>query len=116
MSRSRYHPLSPQSTTNNSNNNLPSAQPHQTNPHYRPVCRKQSLAEVNTHPSSPKSLLTQHPLYANTSLAVENEALKNLMMSWYYAGYYTGYYEGKQHAEQESGGDKTGSTSTVGRD
>jgi hypothetical protein len=22
--------------------------------------------------------------------------MKNLMMSWYYAGYYTGLYEGKQ--------------------
>ena len=26
----------------------------------------------------------------------QNEDLKNLMMSWYYAGYYTGLYEGKQ--------------------
>lgn len=29
---------------------------------------------------------------------VKDEALKNLMMSWYYAGYYTGLYEGRQHA------------------
>ena len=28
--------------------------------------------------------------------AVQNEALKNLMMSWYYAGYYTGLYEGQR--------------------
>ncbi|KAK3706018.1 hypothetical protein LTR37_013012 [Vermiconidia calcicola] len=27
---------------------------------------------------------------------VQNEDLKNLMMSWYYAGYYTGLLEGKQ--------------------
>lgn len=27
---------------------------------------------------------------------VQNEDLKNLMMSWYYSGYYTGLYEGKQ--------------------
>lgn len=27
---------------------------------------------------------------------VQNDDLKNLMMSWYYAGYYTGLYEGKQ--------------------
>ena len=27
---------------------------------------------------------------------VKDENLKNLMMSWYYAGYYTGLYEGKQ--------------------
>ena len=31
-----------------------------------------------------------------TSCAVKDEALKNLMMSWYYAGYYTGLYEGQQ--------------------
>ncbi|KAF8431045.1 hypothetical protein BGX38DRAFT_1103995 [Terfezia claveryi] len=26
----------------------------------------------------------------------ENEALRNLMISWYFAGYYTGLYEGQQ--------------------
>lgn len=31
-----------------------------------------------------------------TSCAVKDEALRNLMMSWYYAGYYTGLYEGQQ--------------------
>ncbi|CAD6579232.1 MAG: hypothetical protein ASARMPREDX12_009100 [Alectoria sarmentosa] len=30
---------------------------------------------------------------------VKNEALKNLMMSWYYAGYYTGLYEGQQQVQ-----------------
>ncbi|KAI4120973.1 MAG: hypothetical protein LQ338_006635 [Usnochroma carphineum] len=29
---------------------------------------------------------------------VQDEGLKNLMMSWYYAGYYTGLYEGRQQA------------------
>ncbi|KAL9527173.1 SMN complex subunit [Sphaerulina musiva] len=28
----------------------------------------------------------------------QNEDLKNIMMSWYYAGYYTGLYEGQQKA------------------
>lgn len=28
--------------------------------------------------------------------AVQDDNLKNMMMSWYYAGYYTGLYEGKQ--------------------
>ena len=32
--------------------------------------------------------------------AVKDEALKNLMMSWYYAGYYTGLYEGQKSARQ----------------
>ncbi|KAJ5320430.1 hypothetical protein N7508_000713 [Penicillium antarcticum] len=38
-----------------------------------------------------------HPAMAN----VQDEALKNLMMSWYYAGYYTGVYEGQQKATRE---------------
>lgn len=34
---------------------------------------------------------------ANVALdAVHDESLKNLLMSWYYAGYYTGLYEGRQ--------------------
>lgn len=28
--------------------------------------------------------------------SVRDQDMKNLMMSWYYAGYYTGLYEGKQ--------------------
>ncbi|KAK5116623.1 hypothetical protein LTR62_007297 [Meristemomyces frigidus] len=31
-------------------------------------------------------------------LIVQDEGMKNLMMSWYYAGYYTGLYEGRQQA------------------
>ncbi|KAJ9661862.1 hypothetical protein H2201_006342 [Coniosporium apollinis] len=37
--------------------------------------------------------------------SVQDEALKNLMMSWYYAGYYTGLYEGQQKAVQNSTGE-----------
>ncbi|OCK83633.1 hypothetical protein K432DRAFT_390231 [Lepidopterella palustris CBS 459.81] len=33
--------------------------------------------------------------------SVQDENLKNLMMSWYYAGYYTGMYEGQQKAAAE---------------
>ncbi|KAL1861620.1 hypothetical protein Daus18300_008736 [Diaporthe australafricana] len=34
--------------------------------------------------------------------SVQDEGLKRLLMSWYYAGYYTGLYEGKQtHREQQ---------------
>ncbi|KAF2153118.1 hypothetical protein K461DRAFT_293406 [Myriangium duriaei CBS 260.36] len=29
---------------------------------------------------------------------VQDENMRNLMMSWYYAGYYTGYHEGQQKA------------------
>jgi hypothetical protein len=31
-------------------------------------------------------------------LTVHDENLKNLMMSWYYAGYYTGLHAGQQQA------------------
>ncbi|MCJ1280494.1 hypothetical protein MMC21_008323 [Puttea exsequens] len=29
----------------------------------------------------------------------QDEALRNVMMSWYYAGYYTGFYQGQQQAK-----------------
>ncbi|KAK7948241.1 SMN family protein Smn1 [Apiospora aurea] len=37
---------------------------------------------------------------ANTAL-VQDEGLKKLMMSWYYAGYYTGLYEGQKQQSQQ---------------
>lgn len=45
---------------------------------------------------SPKSNVDDSADHA----AVQDEAMKNLMMSWYYAGYYTGLYEGQQKALQ----------------
>ncbi|KAJ0124898.1 hypothetical protein J7T55_006241 [Diaporthe amygdali] len=33
--------------------------------------------------------------------AVQDEGLKRLLMSWYYAGYYTGLYEGKQARQDQ---------------
>ncbi|KAL2160224.1 hypothetical protein VTH06DRAFT_1397 [Thermothelomyces fergusii] len=35
---------------------------------------------------------------------VQDEELKNLLMSWYYAGYYTGLYEGRQQRSQQAQG------------
>ncbi|TGO69709.1 hypothetical protein BELL_0760g00040 [Botrytis elliptica] len=35
---------------------------------------------------------------------VHDENLKNLLMSWYYAGYYTGLYEGQQQKQEPSKG------------
>ncbi|KAF7905462.1 uncharacterized protein EAF01_005983 [Botrytis porri] len=35
---------------------------------------------------------------------VHDENLKNLLMSWYYAGYYTGLYEGQQQKQGPSKG------------
>jgi hypothetical protein len=34
------------------------------------------------------------------TVAVHDEGLKSLLMSWYYAGYYTGLYEGQHQAKQ----------------
>ncbi|KAK4454977.1 hypothetical protein QBC34DRAFT_374749 [Podospora aff. communis PSN243] len=36
--------------------------------------------------------------------SVQDEDLKKLLMSWYYAGYYTGLFEGKQQAQAELAG------------
>ncbi|CRG85470.1 hypothetical protein PISL3812_02526 [Talaromyces islandicus] len=41
-------------------------------------------------PAMPSALLGQ----------VQDPALKNLMMSWYFAGYYTGLYEGQQQEQR----------------
>ncbi|KAK3898830.1 hypothetical protein C8A05DRAFT_37566 [Staphylotrichum tortipilum] len=40
---------------------------------------------------------------------VEDEDLKTLLMSWYYAGYYTGLFEGKQQALKKAGQQPKGS-------
>jgi hypothetical protein len=44
--------------------------------------------------------------YRLTMIAVQDEGLKNLMVSWYYAGYYTGLLEGQQkaYASMQEGG------------
>ncbi|MCJ1298919.1 hypothetical protein MMC08_001710 [Hypocenomyce scalaris] len=55
--------------------------------------------------------LQREPIMPNALLGkVQDEALKNLMMSWYYAGYYTGLYEGQQHAAQTSAQRPSGDT------
>ena len=43
-----------------------------------------------------------------TQVAVQDEGLKKLLMSWYYAGYYTGLYEGQQQARVQREGDGSG--------
>jgi hypothetical protein len=35
-------------------------------------------------------------------MTVQDENLKNIMMSWYYAGYYTGLYTGQQQQPKEA--------------
>jgi len=41
------------------------------------------------------------PIPQNIVGGAENEVLRNLMMSWYYAGYYTGLYEGQQQQQRQ---------------
>ncbi|KAJ5150621.1 uncharacterized protein N7500_010810 [Penicillium coprophilum] len=52
--------------------------------------------DTNSAVSAP-TIPMPHPVMAN----VQDESLKNLMMSWYYAGYYTGLHEGQQQASSE---------------
>ncbi|KAL2019451.1 hypothetical protein VTK56DRAFT_9656 [Thermocarpiscus australiensis] len=40
---------------------------------------------------------------------IQDEELKKLLMSWYYAGYYTGLFEGKQQGLQQAERSRTGS-------
>ncbi|GAM38890.1 hypothetical protein TCE0_034r09988 [Talaromyces pinophilus] len=62
-------------------------------------------SQVQTGPSVPGGMVP--PTTGGASSApdallaqVQDPALKNLMMAWYYAGYYTGLYEGRQQASQ----------------
>lgn len=40
------------------------------------------------------------PLPPHLVGSMQDEGLKNLLMSWYYAGYYTGLYEGQKKGHQ----------------
>lgn len=40
------------------------------------------------------------PLPPHLVGSVHDEGVKNLLMSWYYAGYYTGLYEGEKKGQQ----------------
>ncbi|KGO36451.1 Survival motor neuron [Penicillium expansum] len=56
----------------------------------------QPVADASSAVSTP-AMPMPHPIMAN----VQDESLKNLMMSWYYAGYYTGLHEGQQQASRD---------------
>ncbi|CAP98991.1 Pc22g17030 [Penicillium rubens Wisconsin 54-1255] len=57
----------------------------------------QPVADASSVVSTP-AMPMPHPIMAN----VQDESLKNLMMSWYYAGYYTGLHEGQQTSRGQS--------------
>lgn len=56
--------------------------------------------DFSHEPTSDQALPNQQPSVpsfpANMAEGAKNDALKNLMMSWYYAGYYTGFYDGQK--------------------
>jgi hypothetical protein len=53
-----------------------------------PACRYPTPVPRKTFPKKKHS----------DSMTVQDDNLKNLMMSWYYAGYYTGLYTGQQQS------------------
>jgi hypothetical protein len=74
------------------------------------ACHGWCLDQVRTsrlqrfpHCSRTQVCVAEQNRYADHAMhAEQDEALKNLMMSWYYAGYYTGLYEGQQRANRQS--------------
>ncbi|KAG9245478.1 hypothetical protein BJ878DRAFT_458235 [Calycina marina] len=63
--------------------------------------RNLSVESEKTSPEA--STRTNGPvLLANLIGQVHDENLKNLLMSWYYAGYYTGLYEGQRQGASSS--------------
>ncbi|KAK0514208.1 hypothetical protein JMJ35_002825 [Cladonia borealis] len=58
-----------------------------------------SMPEQMQPPFKPSVAKGKQPMPDAILGSVQDEALKNLMMSWYYAGYYTGLYEGQQQAQ-----------------
>ncbi|KAI9642769.1 hypothetical protein NHQ30_008501 [Ciborinia camelliae] len=59
------------------------------------VEEKPTTKETESHPPSSKAPTLPPQLIGQ----VHDENLKNLLMSWYYAGYYTGLYEGQQQTQ-----------------
>lgn len=58
------------------------------------TARSEPAAATETTPS------LAPPLPPHLVGSVQDEGLKNLLMSWYYAGYYTGLYEGGKKGRQ----------------
>lgn len=57
----------------------------------------QKLTQSNNMRSGPAQAVGGPPALPQHLIGqVHDEGLKNLLMSWYYAGYYTGLYEGQQ--------------------
>ncbi|KAF7554408.1 hypothetical protein G7046_g6829 [Stylonectria norvegica] len=61
--------------------------------------RTPHTAQPGSQPAQGQGGLPSFPLQVVLG-AVQDENLKKLLMSWYYAGYYTGLYEGQQQPKQ----------------
>ncbi|THV92273.1 hypothetical protein D6D27_05006 [Aureobasidium pullulans] len=57
---------------------------------------------IEAQAESPASVTQQPPPPQVLLDSVQDEGLKALMTSWYFAGYYTGLYEGKQQAQAQA--------------
>ncbi|KAF3388751.1 Survival motor neuron-like protein 1 [Penicillium rolfsii] len=62
-----------------------------------PAAAESSGATIGPGPTFPAGAM---PMPDAVLSQAQDENLKNLMMSWYFAGYYTGLYEGRQQANQ----------------
>ncbi|KAH0613149.1 uncharacterized protein H6S33_009529 [Morchella sextelata] len=70
--------------------------------------QSEAHARIQSHLDAQAALQSAPPPFPMKSpgdmKGQDNEALRNLMMSWYFAGYYTGLYEGQQQAQQQQNG------------
>lgn len=67
----------------------------------RPAEAQSSAVEQRSHEKGAR--LPASPVGQASTLvteSVQEEALHNLMMAWYYAGYYTGLYQGREQAQR----------------
>ncbi|KAJ9165199.1 hypothetical protein NKR19_g564 [Coniochaeta hoffmannii] len=67
--------------------------------------RGETSQDDSTGPGATVGLAEPGALGPQTLLGgVQDEGLKKLLMSWYYAGYYTGLYEGQQQQQAKQQG------------
>ncbi|EPQ65806.1 BgtA-20143 [Blumeria graminis f. sp. tritici] len=73
----------------------------QTTGQYLPAGQDNTDKQQNSTESMPASNKNTHGPELPRMLVgqVHDEGLKNLLMSWYYAGYYTGLYEGQHESK-----------------
>ncbi|KAK4146525.1 uncharacterized protein C8A04DRAFT_25752 [Dichotomopilus funicola] len=65
-------------------------------------------SDETSHPANEVQAGASAPMSGPQMLLgnIQDEELKKLLMSWYYAGYYTGLFEGKQQGNQQAKGER----------